>query len=140
MKFNDIVSKAGHAASQAAGKAKQYIDENPDKVSGGLDKVGHAVDKGTKGRFSRQIQQGRDLAKDKLVHGKPGTPPVGQPGTSTTGAGTTGTSTSSTTGQPAGQPAGETDPTVSPTTGETFDTTTVRPDEGTTGRAPGQIG
>ena len=130
MKFNDIVSKAGQAASQAAGKAKQYIDENPDKVSGGLDKVGHAVDKGTKGRFSRQIQQGRDLAKDKLVHGKPGTPPVGQPGTSTTG----------TTGQPAGQPAGETDPTVRPTTGETFDTTTVRPDEGTPGRAPGQVG
>ena len=135
MKFNDIVSKAGHAASQAAGKAKQYIDENPDKVSGGLDKVGHAVDKGTKGRFSRQIQQGRDLAKDKLVHGKPGTPPVGQPGTSTTGTSTTGT-----TGQPAGQPAGETDPTVRPTTGETFDTTTVRPDEGTAGRAPGQVG
>ena len=95
MKFNDIVSKAGQAASQAAGKAKQYIDENPDKVSGGLDKVGHAVDKGTKGRFSRQIQQGRDLAKDKLVHGNPGTPPVGQPGTSTTGTSTTGTSTSS---------------------------------------------
>ena len=135
MKFNDIVSKAGQAASQAAGKAKQYIDENPDKVSGGLDKVGHAVDKGTKGRFSRQIQQGRDLAKDKLVHGKPGTPPVGQPGTSTTGTSTTGT-----TGQPAGQPAGETDPTVRPTTGETFDTTTVRPDEGTPGRGPGQIG
>lgn len=135
MKFNDIVSKAGQAASQAAGKAKQYIDENPDKVSGGLDKVGHAVDKGTKGRFSRQIQQGRDLAKDKLVHGNPGTPPVGQPGTSTTGTSTTGA-----TGQPAGQPAGETDPTVRPTTGETFDTTTVRPDEGNPGRAPGQVG
>ncbi|WP_082177071.1 antitoxin [Arsenicicoccus sp. oral taxon 190] len=115
VKFNDIVGKAGKAASQAAGKAKQYIEDNPDKVSGGLDKVGGLVDKGTKGRFSRQIQQGRDLAKDKLVHGSSGT-------------------------SPAGQPAGTTDPTVRPTTGETFDTTTVRPDADTTGRGPGQVG
>lgn len=50
------------------GKAKKLIDDHPDKVGQGLDKVGDLVDKGTKGRFSEQIHKGRDMAKERLVH------------------------------------------------------------------------
>jgi hypothetical protein len=48
------------------GKATDAVDEHGDKISGGLDKAGDAVDEKTGGKYGDKIDQGTDKAKDGL--------------------------------------------------------------------------
>jgi MT0933-like antitoxin protein len=47
-------------------KAQDLVDSQGDKVGEGLDKAGDFVDDKTGGKYSEQIDQGADRAKDAL--------------------------------------------------------------------------
>lgn len=48
------------------GKAKQVIQDNPDKVRAGLDKVEQVVDSKTGGKYRDQISKGADALESAL--------------------------------------------------------------------------
>ena len=47
-------------------KATDAVDDHGDKISGGLDKAGDALDEKTGGKYGDKIDQGTDKAKDGL--------------------------------------------------------------------------
>ena len=52
------------------GKGKEAVADNKDAVKEGIDKVGDTVDDKTGGKFTEQVDQGQDAAKD-FVEGLP---------------------------------------------------------------------
>jgi hypothetical protein len=70
--LKDALGQAKDKATELAGKHNATIDS-------GLDKVGEMADKATKGKYSDQIQAGRDKAKQTLDHlaaDRPADPPA----------------------------------------------------------------
>lgn len=49
-------------------KAKEFAEQNPDKVDEAIEKVGDLIDTKTEGKFADKIDKAQELAKDKL-HG-----------------------------------------------------------------------
>ncbi|AKK02079.1 antitoxin [Corynebacterium epidermidicanis] len=47
-------------------KAKELAEQNPDKVDQIIEKVGDVIDEKTGGKFSDQVDQAQEMAKDKL--------------------------------------------------------------------------
>ncbi len=47
-------------------KAKQFADDNPDKVNQGIDKAGDIVDERTDGKHSEQVDKAQDAARKHL--------------------------------------------------------------------------
>lgn len=47
-------------------KAKQFAEDNPDKVDQGIDKAGDAVDDRTGGKHAEQVDKGQDAARNKF--------------------------------------------------------------------------
>ncbi len=55
-KAKDARDAAVTAAKEAAVKAQEFAVDHKDQVSGAIDKSGTLVNKGTKGRFAKQIE------------------------------------------------------------------------------------
>ena len=47
-------------------KAKQFAEDNPDKVDQGIDKAGDAVGDRTGGKHAEQVDKGQDAARNKF--------------------------------------------------------------------------
>ena len=47
-------------------KAKDALSGQQDKVDEGVDKAGDMVDDKTEGKYAEQVDQGQEMAKDKL--------------------------------------------------------------------------
>ncbi len=47
-------------------KAKQFAEDNPDKVNQGIDKAGDLVDERTGGKHSEQVDKAQDAARKHL--------------------------------------------------------------------------
>ena len=50
-------------------KAKQFADDNPDKVNQGIDKGGDAIDQRTGGKHAEHVDKVQDKAGDYLTGG-----------------------------------------------------------------------
>lgn len=50
-------------------KAKQFAEDNPDKVDQGIDKAGDTVDDRTGGQHSEHVDKGQDALRDKFGGG-----------------------------------------------------------------------
>ena len=50
-------------------KAKEFAEQNADKVSQGVDAAGDFIDEKTGGKFSSQIDQGQQFVKDRFGGG-----------------------------------------------------------------------
>ncbi|PZP36836.1 MAG: hypothetical protein DI613_02830 [Kocuria rhizophila] len=50
-------------------KAKQFAEDNPDKVDQGIDKAGDTVDDRTGGQHAERVDKGQDALRDKLGGG-----------------------------------------------------------------------
>lgn len=50
-------------------KAKQFAEDNPDKVDQGIEKAGDAVDDRTGGQHAEHVDKGQDALRDKLGGG-----------------------------------------------------------------------
>lgn len=55
-------------------KAKDALSEHADKVGTGIDKAGDAVDQKTGGKYADRVDQGQDLAKNKLAEDRAANP------------------------------------------------------------------
>jgi hypothetical protein len=78
-------------ARRAKDKAEDLADEHGDKVKSGIEKVGGAIDKRTKGKHAKKIDQAVDKAQDAVddlagkdddpgpAGGKPAPPPDAPP-------------------------------------------------------------
>lgn len=51
---------------KAKNAAKKAVDQHGDKVSGATEKVGDAVDKKTGGKYTEQIDKGKQKVEDTL--------------------------------------------------------------------------
>jgi hypothetical protein len=47
-------------------KAKDALSGQQDKVDAGVEKAGDMVDERTEGKYAEQVDQGQDMARDKL--------------------------------------------------------------------------
>ena len=47
-------------------KAKDALSGQDDKIDAGVDKAGDMVDEKTEGKYAEQVDQGQEMAKDKL--------------------------------------------------------------------------
>ena len=47
-------------------KAKDAVSEHSEQIDAGIDKAGDLVDDKTQGKYVEQVDQGQELAKDKL--------------------------------------------------------------------------
>jgi hypothetical protein len=47
-------------------KAKDAIGEHSEQSDGGIDKAGDFVDEKTEGKYVEQVDQGQEMAKDRL--------------------------------------------------------------------------
>lgn len=57
-------------------KAKKFINDNPDKVRQGIDKIGDAIDQRTGGKYAGKIDRVQDEAAKRLGDdATPGTAP-----------------------------------------------------------------
>lgn len=56
-------------------KAKDALSEHTDKVGTGIDKAGDVVDQKTGGKYADRVDQGQDLAKNKLAEDRAATNP-----------------------------------------------------------------
>lgn len=54
-KAKEAATKAAAQAQQAAGKAQDFAADHKEQMGGAIDKGGALVNKGTKGRFAKQI-------------------------------------------------------------------------------------
>jgi len=61
-------------------KAKQFADDNPDKVNQGIDKGGDAIDERTGGKHAQHTDKVQEKAGDYLTGGSGGASAEGQPG------------------------------------------------------------
>lgn len=60
-------------------KAKKFIDDNPDKVREGIEKVGDEIDKRTGGKYADKIDRVQDEAAKRLGDDSSATPPRDEP-------------------------------------------------------------
>jgi hypothetical protein len=47
-------------------KAKDAVSEHSEQIDAGIDKAGDLVDDKTQGKYVEQLDQGQEMAKDKL--------------------------------------------------------------------------
>jgi hypothetical protein len=47
-------------------KAKDAVSEHSEQIDAGIDKAGDLVDEKTEGRYIEQVDQGQEMARDKL--------------------------------------------------------------------------
>jgi hypothetical protein len=47
-------------------KAKDAVSEHSEQIDTGIDKAGDLVDETTEGKYVEQVDQGQEMAKDKL--------------------------------------------------------------------------
>ena len=47
-------------------KAKDALSRQQDKVDAGVEQAGDMVDEKTEGKYAEQVDQGQEMAKDKL--------------------------------------------------------------------------
>ncbi|PMC62120.1 antitoxin [Corynebacterium xerosis] len=47
-------------------KAKKFINDNPDKVRQGIDKIGDAIDKRTDGKYADKVDRVQEEAANRL--------------------------------------------------------------------------
>jgi hypothetical protein len=47
-------------------KAKDAVSEHSEQIDTGIDKAGDLVDEKTEGKYVGQVDQGQEMAKDKL--------------------------------------------------------------------------
>jgi hypothetical protein len=47
-------------------KAKDAVSEHSEQIDAGIDKAGDLVDDKTQGKYVEQVDQGQEMAKDKL--------------------------------------------------------------------------
>ena len=47
-------------------KAKDAVSEHSEQIDTGIDKAGDLVDEKTEGKYVEQVDQGQEMAKDKL--------------------------------------------------------------------------
>jgi hypothetical protein len=47
-------------------KAKDAVSEHSEQIDAGIDKAGDLVDGKTQGKYVEQVDQGQEMAKDKL--------------------------------------------------------------------------
>lgn len=50
-------------------KAKQFADDNPDKVNQGIDKAGDTVDERTGGKHAEHVDKAQDAARKRVANG-----------------------------------------------------------------------
>ncbi len=60
-------------------KAKKFIDDNPDKIRQGIEKVGDEIDKRTGGKYADKIDRVQDEAAKRLGTDGGATPPKDDP-------------------------------------------------------------
>ncbi len=72
-KAKDALDKAGKVAEENFEKAKKATAENPDKVRGGIDKVGGLVNSATKGRYADKIKAASDKTEQTIQQQAGGT-------------------------------------------------------------------
>lgn len=65
-KAKEAATKAAAQAQQAAEKAQGFAADHKDQMSGAIDKGGELVNKGTKGRFAKQIGTVTEKAGDAV--------------------------------------------------------------------------
>ena len=65
-KAKEALDKATKAAEENIGKAKKAAADNPDKVRGGIDKLGGAVNNATKGKYADKIKTASDKAEETI--------------------------------------------------------------------------
>jgi uncharacterized protein YjbJ (UPF0337 family) len=73
-KADRLAHAATKAAQQAREKAGELADENRDKVEGGLDKAGAAIDERTKGKYAVKVARAKQQVSkgvDKLAEQRP---------------------------------------------------------------------
>lgn len=51
-------------------KAKQFADDNPDKVNQGIDKGGDAIDQRTGGKHAEHVDKAQDAARKRFAAGE----------------------------------------------------------------------
>jgi uncharacterized protein YjbJ (UPF0337 family) len=57
-----FLDKAKDLAKGLTGKAKTAVEENADKIEGGIDKAADFVDDKTKGKYTDKIEKAQDAA------------------------------------------------------------------------------
>ncbi|MCG7438876.1 antitoxin [Corynebacterium freneyi] len=60
-------------------KAKKFIDDNPDKIREGIEKVGDEIGKRTGGKYADKIDRVQDEAAKRLGDDASATPPRDEP-------------------------------------------------------------
>ncbi|HEX7353476.1 MAG TPA: antitoxin [Mycobacteriales bacterium] len=65
-KAKEAATKAAAQAQQAAEKAQGFAADHKEQMSGAIDKGGKAVNKGTKGRFAKQIGAVTEKAEEAV--------------------------------------------------------------------------
>lgn len=72
-KAKDALEKATKVAEENIEKAKKATADNPDKVRGGIDKVGGLVNNATKGKYADKIKMASDKTEQTIQHQVGGT-------------------------------------------------------------------
>lgn len=65
-KAKEAATKAAAQAQQVAEKAQDYAADHKEQMSGAIDKGGDLVNKGTKGRFAKQVGTVTDKAGEAV--------------------------------------------------------------------------
>lgn len=65
-KAKDALDRAGKVAEENIGKARKATADNPDKVRGGIDKVGGLVNNATKGKYADKIKAASDKTEETI--------------------------------------------------------------------------
>ncbi|MDQ2853196.1 antitoxin [Dermatophilaceae bacterium Sec6.4] len=72
-KAKDALEKATKVAEENIEKAKKATVDNPDKVRGGIDKVGGLVNNATKGKYADKIKAASDKTEQTIQQQAGGT-------------------------------------------------------------------
>ena len=72
-KAKDALDKAGKAAEENIEKAKKATADNPDKVRGGIDKVGGIINNATQGKYADKIKAASDKTEQTIQQQAGGT-------------------------------------------------------------------
>lgn len=72
-KAKDALDKATKVAEENIEKAKRATASNPDKVRGGIDKVGGLVNNATKGKYADKIKAASDKTEQTIQQQAGGT-------------------------------------------------------------------
>lgn len=72
-KAKDALDKATKVAEENIKKAKKAAVDNPEKVRGGIDKVGGLVNNATKGKYAAKIKSASDKTEQTIQQQAGGT-------------------------------------------------------------------